>query len=161
MKLEIIKVSNGTNNYPGNFTREELKIIKYNSKGKVLNLFSGKCDFGNVRIDFKFGTHQEDVFDFLEDNEEYFNTIIIDAPYNQRFADLYQKIGNTPKQFIIFANTKYTTLLWEHILNLNPEIIILKSWNYYVPKGYRLKKGYLCYPGGYRKSTLLLIHNRG
>ena len=41
-----------------------------------------------------------------------------------------------------------------------PEIIILKSWNYYLPKGYNLKKVYLCYPGGYRKSTILLILKR-
>ena len=39
-------------------------------------------------------------------------TVIIDAPYNQKFADTYKKLGNTPKQFIIFANTEKTTLLF-------------------------------------------------
>jgi len=40
---------------------------------------------------------------------------------------------------------------------LKPNRIILKSWNYYIPKGYILNKGFLCYAGGYRKSTILLI----
>ena len=158
MKLEVIKVGNGSEDYPGNFTKKELQIIKYASKGRVLNLFSGKCGFGNERIDFssKEATKNMDVFEYIKFCH-YYDTIIIDAPYNQRFADKYKKIGNTPKQFIIFADTKKTTYLFDQIYKWNPKVIILKSWNYYIPRGYKLKKGYLCYPGGYRKSTLLLI----
>ena len=165
MKLEIINVGNGTKEYPGNFTKKELKIIKYNSKGRIINLFSGNSKFGLFRIDFtnSNATNNIDVFQWLESltngfRNYYQQTIIIDAPYNQRFGDKYQKIGNTSKQFIIFANTKDTTKLFELIgEKINPNIIIIKSWNYYIPKGYKLKNGYLCYPGGYRKSTLLLI----
>lgn len=160
MSLEVITVNNGSNEYPGNFTSEEIEIIKNNTTGNILNLFSGKSDIGNIRIDYKFGVIKEDVFEFLYYNTLHFDTIIIDAPYNQKFADTYQKIGNTEKQFIIFANAKKTTLLWDYIKKLKPEIIILKSWNYYIPKGYKLKKGYLCYAGGYRKPTLLLIMER-
>ena len=65
------------------------------------------------------------------------------------------------EQFLIFANAKKTTKLFELIKEkLNPERIILKSWNYYVPEGYELKKAYLCYAGGYRKPTILLIMDR-
>jgi len=160
MKLKIITVDNGTiGNYPGSFAKKELEIIKYNSKGRVLSLFSGRCGFGYRRVDLSCeeATHIMDVFDFLFENELIYNTIIIDAPYNQRFADKYQKIGNTSKQFIIFADFRKTTLLWHYILQINPEIIILKSWNYYIPKGYHLREGYLCYAGGYRKPTILEI----
>jgi len=164
-ELELITVSNGTNNYPGNFTNKELKIIKYNSKGKVLHLFSGKSKFGDVRVDYacKEATHNQDVFKFLKNNKvlkinkEFFNTIIIDAPYNQKFANKYQKLNNTPEQFIIFADAKKTTLLWDEIMKINPEIIILKSFNYYCLKRYNLGKGYVCYAGGYRKPTFLLV----
>ena len=158
--MEIINVGNGNKFYPGNFTNKENKIIKENCTGKILHLFSGKSKIGNIRIDFEYGNCTMNVFDWLNNISEfinYFDTIIIDAPYNQKFANKYQKIGNTPKQFIIFANTKQTTILWNKIIELNPKIIILKSWNYYIPKGYYLKKGYLCYPGGYRKSTILEI----
>ena len=163
MKLELIKVSNGTKEYPGNFTKREIEIIKENIKGLTLHLFSGKSDIGNLRIDFNYSNECNctmNVFDYLNDTNnliDKFETIIIDAPYNQKFGDKYQKIGDTPKQFIIFANTKDTTILFNKVIEFNPEIIILKSWNYYMVKGYYLKKGYICYPGGYRKSTLLII----
>jgi len=161
--LEIIPVGNGSNKYPGNFTKKENKIIIENCslKGNVLHLFSGKSKIGNVRVDFEFGNCTIDVFNYLNNINSVkdcnFKTVIIDAPYNQKFANKYKKLGNTSKQFIIFANTLQTTILWNKIREINPDIIILKSWNYYIPKGYNLKKGYLCYPGGYRKSTILLI----
>lgn len=155
--MKVITVSNGDSSYPGNFTSEELKIIKYNSKGRVLNLFSGKCRFGNIRVDFAFGNVKRDVFGFLQDNKEYFDTIIIDAPYNKSFGYKYQELGKTPMQFIIFANTRKTTILFNKIKEMKPRIIILKSWNYYCVEGYYIDKSFLCYPGGYRKSTILLI----
>ena len=156
--IEVITVGNGTNDYPGNFTKKEIRIINENILGKTLHLFSGKSDIGEVRIDYKHGNFRVDVFYYLKCvSKNAFQTILIDAPYNQRFADIYQKLGNTPKQFVIFANAKKTTELFELVNNLDPDLIILKSWNYYVPKGYNLKKCYLCYPGGYRKSTILEI----
>jgi len=168
MNLKIINVDNGNNNYPGNFCKKEIEIIKKNIlPGLSLNLFSGKSSLGNVRIDYSFGNFKMNVFNYLNSlsskNEiEYidFKTVIIDFPYNDKFAKKYQKIGNTPKQFIGFANTKDTTILFNHLIRLEPKRIIIKSWNYYIVKGYKLKKGYLCYPGGYRKSTLLLIMDK-
>lgn len=157
MSLEVITVGNGTKDYIGNFTFKEREIIIDNLQYPVLNLFSGKSFIGTVKVDFNYGTLKMDVFDYLKDTNRYFNTVIVDAPYNQRFADKYQKIGNTPKQFIIFANAKKTTDLFDKIRLISPEIIILKSWNYYIVKGYCLKNGYLCYAGGFRKPTLLLI----
>jgi len=119
LDFKLIKVGNGNNNYPGNFAKKELKIIKYNSIGRITNLFSGDSKFGHFRIDFnnKNTTHNQDVFSWLENLTDCFKifyqqTVIIDAPYNQKFADKYQKIGNTPKQFIIFADTKNTTKLF-------------------------------------------------
>jgi hypothetical protein len=163
MNLEIINVGNGTKEYPGNFTRKEIDIININTEGLVVNLFSGKSNIGYRRIDYAYGNVKMDVFDYLESCKpiDVKQTIILDAPYNQKFADKYQGLGNTPKQFIIFANTKDTTRLFNLIREkVDPEIIIMKSWNYYIPLGYKLKKGYLCYAGGYRKSTILLILER-
>lgn len=160
VKLELIGVGNGDDNYPGNFTLEEKIIIQNHIRGKSLNLFSGKCQIGDIKIDYKYGDYDMDVFEYLDDCLEFnlkFGTIIIDAPYNQRFANMYQKIGNTPKQFIIFANAKKTTELFNKIIKIGPDIIILKSWNYYCLRGYSVKKGYVCYAGGYRKSTFLII----
>lgn len=157
LNFYLLKVSNGTDEYPGNFTSKENKIIINDCKGKVLHLFSGKSDIGDVRVDYVFGNVKQNVFDFLKKNKEYFDTIIIDAPYNQRFADKYQKIGNTPKQFIIFADTRKTTEMFEYINEIDPDVIILKSWNYYCLKRYYIKDCYICYAGGYRKPTFLIV----
>lgn len=141
--LEIITVSNGNSDYAGNFTPKEIDII----------------NSGDIRVDFSMpeATINDDVFEYLKRCKEIIDTIVLDPPYNDKFADKYQKAGNTPDQFIISANTPKTTLLFNHIKRLNPKIIIIKSWSYFVIEGYRLRKGYLCYAGGYRKPTILLI----
>ena len=157
MMLKILNVGNGNNKYPGNFTKKEKKIIKYNCKGRVLNLFAGLSSIGTDKVDFNNGNIKMDVFEFLKKNKIYYNTILLDAPFNDKFANIYKKLGNTPDQFIIFAMNRKTTELFNYIKKMNPERIIIKSWNYYIPEGYKLNKGYLCYAGGYRKPTILLI----
>jgi len=161
--MELIKVGNGTNKYPGNFTKKKLKIIKENLTGMTLHLFSGKSEIGETRVDYVHGNVKMDVFYYLENSTalHLFKTVIIDAPYNKRFAEKYQKLGNTSKQFIIFANVPQTRQLFNLLEEkVKPEIIILKSWNYYVPANYQLKKLFLCYAGGYRKLTVLEILER-
>ena len=165
--VKIINVDNGNNNYPGNFANKEISIINENLIPNTLHLFSGKSDIGNIRVDFSYSNECNctmDVFDYLNDminiKDCNFNTIIIDAPYNQKFADKYQKLGSTPEQFIIFANAKKTTQLFNSVIEINPKRIILKSWNYYIVKGYKLKDCYICYAGGYRKPTFLIIMDK-
>ena len=147
----------------------KIKIIhKYSKGSRITNLFSGSSDIGLNRVDYSNpnANCNTDVFKWLEYlsngyKNYYKQTVIIDAPYNKKFADKYQMLGNTPKQFIIFANAIDTTKLFNLISEkINPNIIILKSWNYYIPKGYKLKKGFLCYAGGFRKPTILLILER-
>ena len=160
MNLEIINVGNGDNNYPGNFTKKENKIIRKYMKDNTLHLFSGKSLIGNVRIDFscKEATHRGNVFLWLPLMENRFKTVLLDPPYNQKFGDKYNKFNEmNEKQFIIFADTPKTTILFNEIRRINPDIIIMKSWNYYIVKGYKLLKGFVCYAGGYRKSTFLII----
>lgn len=164
--LIMITVGNGTKDYPGNFTKKEQQLILGNTVGAVCNIFSGKSYIGEWRIDFACpeATLNMDVFKWLErvNWQQYempdCQTVIIDAPYNQKFADKYQKIGDTPDQFIIFANAKKTTFLFDSIIEkINPLRIIIKSWNYYVPKGYEDVGSYLCYAGGYRKPTIIMV----
>jgi hypothetical protein len=163
MLLKLVKVGNGSDEYPGNFTKQEITIINRFKKGKTLNLFSGRSLIGNERIDFscKEATINQDVFEFLKKNDLYFDTVILDPPYNSNFARIYEKLGNTPKQFIVFANSDKTAALFDLIEEkVNPKRIIIKSWNYYVPKNFKMLDAFVCYPGGYRKSTILMICER-
>ena len=65
MNLQIIKVGNGTKDYPGNFTKMENIIIEENIIGDACNLFSGKSLIGRWRIDFncKEATIKGNVFE--------------------------------------------------------------------------------------------------
>jgi len=127
-KLEIINVGNGSNKYPGNFTKKESEIIQENIIGHSLHLFSGRSKIGDVRIDFSCNesTIQGDVFEFC----------------------------------IFTGNLKKNRILFDSLRKIAPKRIILKSWNYYIIKDYFFEKGYLCYSGGYRKSTILLIMDK-
>ena len=147
-------------------------LLSQNLLGYSKSIF--EKEIGNMRIDLacKEANINADVFSYLEnlkDNQgnemrlHGVNTLILDPPYNERFALKYHKLSGKElnEQFVIFANAKKTTKLFNLIKEkLNPERIILKSWNYYIVKGYELKKGYLCYAGGYRKPTILLIMDR-
>lgn len=159
--LEIITANNCAE-YPGAFMKKEVEIIEKSAGGRILHLFSGASKIGHVRVDLfnENATHRMDVFEYLTENTEKFDTVILDPPYNERFAVKYQKLGKQSsigKQFVIFADTKKTTALFDAILKLTPQTIIMKSWQFYILKGYELRAGYVVYYGGYRKPTFLLI----
>ena len=124
MKLVVIHVDNGSDLYPGSFAVLEQKIIKKYLKNPSLHLFSGRSTIGTVRVDFacEEATIHADVFDYLEHCTEKFNTVILDPPYNEKFAKKYDEIAKSGKrkQFIIFADTKRTTRLFAMIRKLDP-----------------------------------------
>jgi hypothetical protein len=163
-QLDVIYSNVSNADYPGKFTNFEINIIKFYMRGFTLHLFSGTSDIGDIRIDFsrKEATHNMDVFKFLAKNIDKLigkvKTIILDAPYNKKFADEYNSVCNiNENQFIIFANSPKTTELFDYIRKIRPQIIIIKSWNWYLFKHYSLEKGYLIYHGGYQRDTKLLI----
>lgn len=169
--IKIITVGNsGVENYPGNFTNEEIEIIKDNIIGKVLHLFSGRSLIGDIRVDFSQNeaTIKGDVFEYLKihQNEE-IDTILLDPPYNDQYGKKYDSLNKNKdkedqKQFVIYANSVGTTELFTLMTNLNPKRIIMKSWQYYnfSKYGYIDAGSYLCYAGGYRKPTFLMICDR-
>jgi len=157
-KLKIITIGNNKSNFIGAFVNKEINIIKKWIEPPCLHLFSGSSLIGETRIDISHqnATHNIDVFEYLKLAPNTNNTIIIDAPYNKKYEEIYNTHGLIFTSFSIFANTPKTSLLWKLISKLAPKIIILKSWNYYILKNYYLNDGYLCYSGGYRKPTILL-----
>lgn len=161
--MKIIKAGNCNHEYVGGFSKIESEIIEKSAEGKILHLFSGKSLIGQVRVDFSQpeATINCDVFEFLSNCNEKFDTILLDPPYNERFAEKYNKLsGGNTNQFVIFANAKKTTELFNQIIRLNPNTIIIRSWNYYVPHGYYDSGSYLVYFGGYRKPVILMLCKR-
>jgi adenine-specific DNA methylase len=159
-EVEFARVDNG-GHYPGSFTKKEYDWIHQFSTGKVLHLFSGSSLFGDCRVDLSHenATKNADVFEFLEQNSIYYDTILLDPPYNSRFAQRYAILSKSDvsRQFIIFAQAEKTTTFFNHLIRLAPKRIIMKSWNWYVVKGYKVVNSILCYAGGYRKPTLFMV----
>ena len=158
--LSVITVSNCREDYKGGFTKEEEQIIKeWIRNSYTLNLFSGMSELGNIRIDLNFdskATNFIDVFEFIQDSSiRNFQSIIIDPPYNERYMKIYTKNQKQKSDFVIFADTRRTTLLFNWIKLIHPEQIILKSFQFYRFEGYNVK-GYITYAGGYRKPIFLL-----
>lgn len=162
-EMAFANVDNG-GKYPGSFTKKETDWITKYSIGKILHLFSGSSTFGDVRVDLAnpHATINTDVFTFLKENQTPYNTVIADPPYNFRFAEKYAKLANSDvaKQFVIFAQAQKTTEFFNALIQLKPDRIILKSWNWYVVKGYTVLYSVLCYAGGYRKPTIFLVLER-
>ena len=166
--IELLYTSNGGNRkklYPGDFTKREIDLISKWVKGRSLHIFSGKSNIGDVRVDYSMteATINMDVFEYLEmaiKKKIWFKTIILDPPYNARFAKKYQALGETAKQFIVFANARKTTVLFNLLRELAPTYIIMKSWNIYPFKEMEISEIRLCYAGGYRKPTILQLTTR-
>jgi len=77
---------------PRKWTFEQPKLRKWtenNCKGKVLNLFAGKTklEVNEFRVDLS-GEFNPDIvcnaFDFIEETNMKFDTVILDPPYNVR-----------------------------------------------------------------------------
>ncbi len=163
--LIIHTVGNGSPKYPGDFTPKEIKIMSYFTKGKnSLHLFSGRSSIGNVRIDYSCdeATTKADVFNWLKaHSNDHYDVVILDPPYNNKFGKKYRELGKTPEQFIVFEHSRKTSELFTYISKyIQPKIIIIKSWNYFVPRGYEDIGSYCGYAGAYRKPTFLMITRR-
>lgn len=74
MKVELIKVGNGTNaiDYDGVFVKKENELIAANIQGYSLHLFCGSSPLGDVRVDSSTCpeiqdniTIHDDVFSYL------------------------------------------------------------------------------------------------
>ena len=84
-----------------------------------------------------------------------YDSIIIDPPYNERYMKIYAKNQEQKSDFVIFADTRRTTLLFDWIRKIKPQQIIMKSFQFYRFAGYNVK-GFITYAGGYRKPIFLL-----
>jgi hypothetical protein len=161
LMFKLLKVCNKSQReYPGAFTPEEENIIIDWCRGTILHLFAGTSKIGEVRIDSTpTATHNQDVFTFLESSQNIFQTIILDPPYNKRYAQMYIKLGGRGNFIMGQKGTKH---LFKLICQLHPERIIIKSWGYYglEKQNYIMHEGYVCYAGGYRKPTFLLLYTQ-
>lgn len=156
------------NDWIGGFSPLEQKIIHKYTKPPILHLFSGNSLIGDIRIDINPNskcTEIKDVFEYIKDCNESFNTILLDPiyssanrvkfwreVYNEHNPKLYKKI------YVFPYDTRRTKKLWDFFEKKYPLKIIIKSLGFYTIPNYKLLQGFCLYPGAFKPNRSLAIY---
>lgn len=163
----VTDIDNVVNDWVGGFSPFEVKMINKYSKPPILHLFSGMSEIGNIRIDINPNSRAtiiEDVFEYIQDCSEVFNTILLDPIYcseerQEIWKEKYSKLGIKKEQLYIFPyDTRKTRELWEFFERKYSLRIIIKSLNHYTIPNYKLLQGFDIYPGAFKPNRCLSIY---
>ena len=157
--------------YKARFALKEENLIKKYTHSPCLHLFCGVCELGDVRVDLNpksKATVVQDVFEFLNQNGESFETVIYDPLYSANIANKFARDYNLDRQKLYYydygaGRSEKTHALHQGILACHPRFINCKSWNFvsfWRDNGYYLIDGFLGIWGGFRRPTYLLVFER-
>ena len=164
-EIEIKGLGFQRKNYPGAFTPVIEKIIedilcRYGMQ-KVLHLFSGTSTIGTERIDLscKEATRNISVEKFIEEDNNYWDVVLLDPPYEiKRKAKLYEY----SRVSSVAANVKLRNKLVKYFPTHTDNIVWLDMCAP-LPKGFKRKKLWFLFPGGYHTLRVLswLVNENG
>lgn len=158
--------------YKARFALKEEEFIKKYAHSPCLHLFCGVCEIGDVRVDINpvaKATLVMDVFTFLSQNTECFETVIYDPLYSaDQRREFASKYNLDPQNLYYYdygaGRSEKTHALHHGVLACHPRFIICKSWNFvsfWRDNGYYLNDGFIGILGGFRRPTYLLVFERG
>jgi len=154
-KCEAIAFGTPEGTYPGMFSPPLIKLLKsLIGQDKTLHLFSGSSTIGHTRIDLEHeaATHNIDVIDFLKKDDNIWDWVILDPPY-EGSESLYKDM-NYAKPCPIGQDQKLRSFItkWfnDHAIN-----ILWFDWCAPIWSGVKREKVWLVLPGGYRKVRAL------
>ncbi len=144
--------------YPGQFTPTVIHLIKQRVEGcsKILHLFSGSSNIGHTRVDLTHphATHNMDVFEFLSQNKEIWDYVILDPPYemSDRTKEEMAYKGGSSNLIAVSPTHRHLFNDWckchaKRVLWLDVCAPLLDGFN-------RIKVWFLL-PGGYRHVRVL------
>jgi len=151
--VEITGLGMNRTGYPGAFTPTVDRIINQTIYGKVLNLFSGVSKIGDVRVDIERleATHRKHVLTFIEQDTRYWDFIILDPPYEIKTKskiEIYARVSS------VAADVLLRTKLSDYFSNHTDNILWLDICAP-LPKGFKRKKLWFLFPGGYHTLRVL------
>ena len=156
------------NDYIGGFSSLEEKIINKYAIHPILHLFSGVSEIGKYRVDINPNSKAniiEDVFEFIEDCQLEFNTILLDPIYcNEHREEIWRtkyydnNAIDKEKLYVFPYDTRKTKLLWDFFERKYPKRIIIKSLNHYTIPNYILLQGFNIYPGAFKPNRCISIY---
>lgn len=140
-------------NYPGAFSSVVDEIIRSIIYGRVLHLFSGVSNIGEVRVDLatKEATDRIEVLDFLKKEKRNWDFLVLDPPYEIKNTS---KLKGYSKVACINSDIPLRRALisWavEHTKN-----ILWLDYSAPLPAGFKRKKLWLLLPGGFHRVRIL------
>ena len=152
-EVEIMGLGNNITGYPGAFTPVVNKIILSVVRGKILHLFSGVSTIGDERVDIERpeATRRQDVIEFIENDDRHWDFIILDPPYEIKRKSKLEEYGRTSS---VAADVVLRRKLSEYFVTHTNNILWLDMCAP-LPKGFRRKKLWFLFPGGYHTVRVL------
>lgn len=157
-EIEACGLGRNYNSYPGSFTNKVRRIIldTIGENKKVLHLFSGVSDIGQVRVDLTRpeATDNVDVMDFITNPHDHrtWDFVIADPPYAIKSAPDKLKVYGDMRPFT--GNVPFQRAMSEFLLNRAKNVLWL-DMNAPLPKGFKRKKMWVLLPGGWHHVRVL------
>ena len=156
------------NDWIGGFSPLEINLINKYTKSSILHLFSGSSSIGEIRVDINpksQATIIDDVFKYIQNNNEKFNTILLDPIYSSEHrVKFWREVYNEhnpelfKKMYVFPYDTRRTKKLWDFFEKMYPLRIIIKSLGFYTIPKYKLLQGFSIYLGAYKPNRCLAIY---
>lgn len=139
--------------YFGAFPPVVERQIRMLAESPCLHLFSGRSTIGDVRVDFERpeATVNQDVFEFIKNDGEYWKFVIADPPYESK----------DPRPTKDYAKPKSVSGdVWNQsamgkYLRAHPENVLWFDYVSPCPEGFYRHKTFLYLPGGWKKTRVL------
>lgn len=154
-ETEITGLGTNITGYPGAFTPTVNKIIQgiIGSGNNVLHLFSGVSTIGDIRIDIERpeATNRQNVLDFIESDSRHWDFVILDPPYEIKRKSKLEEYGRT---LSVATDVILRRKLADYFITHTDNIIWLDMCAP-LPKGFKRKKLWFLFPGGYYTMRVL------
>lgn len=155
-EVEICGMGNNITGYPGAFTPVVDRIMRqviYEVGGKTLQLFSGVSKLGDTRVDIERpeATCNRNVLDFVKSNNSSWDLIILDPPYEIKGKSKLEEYGRTSS---VAADVVLRQALADYFIRHTQNVLWLDMCAP-LPKGFRRKKLWFLFPGGYHTVRIL------
>lgn len=152
----ICGMGNNLTGYPGAFTPVVDGIVRQvisDIDGKTLHLFSGVSKLGDIRVDVERpeATSNRDVLGFIRSDSRFWDLVILDPPYEIKRKGKLEEYGRTSS---VAADVILRRALADYFINHTQNILWLDMCAP-LPKGFRRKKLWFLFPGGYHTIRIL------
>lgn len=153
-EFEVLGMGMNTSGYPGAFTKTVQSIIKSVIYGKVLHLYSGSSLIGDVRVDISHPNSnlKLNVDDFIRDNKDYWDWILLDPPYQITRTDA--KLTGYGIKGAVSANVDRRRKIKQYLQKHTDNVLWLDQCAPVIT-GFRRRKLWLLLPGGYHNVRIL------